>query len=109
MAKTITLSYNGEDYTLEYTRKSIETMEKRGFNIREVASKPMSTLPDLFAGAFLAHHRWVKQDVIDSIFERIPNKEDFLEKLTEMYSEPVEVLFSEPESTEGNASWKASW
>jgi len=109
MAKTIELKYDGETYTLEFTRKSIERMEQNGFVIRDVSDKPMSTLPTLFAGAFLAHHRWVKPEVIDGIFAKIADKETFLAKLTEMYTEPVEVLFSEPESNEGNAEWKASW
>jgi len=109
MAKTIELTYNGETYTLEFTRKSIETMESRGFVISDVSTKPMSTLPTLFAGAFLAHHRWIKPDIVDALFAKIPNKDDFLARLTEMYTEPVEVLFSEPESNEGNAEWKASW
>lgn len=109
MAKTINLTYKGVDYTLEYTRKSIETMERQDFVISDIKSKPMSTLPTLFAGAFLAHHRFVKRDVIDAIFEKITDKEKFLEKLTEMYVEPIEALMEEPEESEGNLTWGASW
>ena len=109
MAKTMTVEREGAKYTLEFTRKSIETMEKQGFVIGDIKSKPMSTLPSLFAGAFLAHHRFVKKDVIDAIFETIPKKDEFLEKLAEMYSEPFEALLDEPEESEGNSTWEANW
>ena len=109
MAKTITIEFEGTEYTLEFTRKSIETMEKQGFVVSEIADKPMSTLPTLFAGAFLAHHRFVKKEVIDSIFARLTNKTEFVQKLAEMYSEPLEALMEEPEESEGNLTWGASW
>ena len=109
MAKTIRINYEGAEYTLEFTRRSIETMERKGFVITDLEDKPMSTLPALFAGAFLAHHRFVKKEVIDSIFKKLTNKEEFLQKLAEMYSEPLEALMEEPEESEGNLTWGASW
>lgn len=109
MAKTIRINYEGDEYTLEFTRRSIETMERKGFVITDLEDKPMSTLPALFAGAFLAHHRFVKKEVIDSIFKKLTNKEEFLQKLAEMYSEPLEALMEEPEESEGNLTWGASW
>ena len=109
MAKTITIKYEGTEYTLEFTRKSIEAMERQGFVISDIGDKPMSTLPTLFAGAFLAHHRFVKNEVIDAIFAKLTNKQEFIQKLAEMYSEPLESLMDEPEVSEGNLTWGASW
>ena len=110
MAKTLTVEFEGKEYTLEYTRKSVERMEREGFVSADIVSKPMSTLPALFAGAFYAHHRFVSDDVKDAIFAKIPNKGDFLAKLAEMYNEPIEALMAEPEEGgEGNAVWKTSW
>lgn len=109
MAKTITFTFEGTEYTLEFTRKSIETMERQGFVVSDIGDKPMSTLPTLFAGAFLAHHRFVKKEVIDSIFEKLTNKQEFIQKLAEMYSEPLEALMDEPKESEGNLTWGASW
>lgn len=109
MAKTITIKYEGTEYTLEFTRRSIEAMERQGFVIGDIKTKPMTTLPTLFAGAFLAHHRFIKRDVVDAIFEKLPDKEKFLEKLAEMYAEPLETLMDEPEESEGNLTWGASW
>lgn len=109
MAKTINLTYEGTDYTLEFTRKSVEMMEKQGFNVSDIRTKPVSTLPTLFAGSFLAHHRWTKDETIEAIFKKIPNKDDFLEKLAEMYNEPLEAMLDEPEGEEGNVTWGASF
>lgn len=109
MAKTIAINFGGTEYTLEFTRKSIELMERQGFVARDIATRPMSTLPALFAGAFLAHHRFVKKDVIDSIFAKLTNKDELVEKLAEMYNEPLETLMNDPEESEGNLTWGASW
>lgn len=108
MAKTITLTYDGTKYTLEFTRKTVEQMERSGFNVRDIRTQPVTTLPVLFAGAFLAHHRWVKDEVINGIFEKLPKKDEFLEKLAEMYNEPLEAMLAEPEE-EGNVSWGADF
>ena len=59
MAKTINFNFEGEDYTLEFTRSSVATLEKQGFNIGDISDKPLTTLPTLFAGAFLAY-RFIK-------------------------------------------------
>lgn len=109
MAKQIIFEYGGTDYTLEFTRKSIETMERQGFVIGDIVDKPMLTLPALFAGAFLAHHRFVKRKEIDEIYSKMTNREDLLQKLAEMYNEPLEALMEEPEENEGNVTWGASW
>lgn len=109
MAKTINFNYEGVDYTLEYTRASVITLERQGFNINDVGDKPLSTLPTLFAGAFLAHHRYVKRETIDAIFEKMTNKMDLVMKLAEMYNEPITALVDEPGESEGNLEWGASW
>lgn len=107
MAKQITFSYEGENYTLEFTRKSVERMERNGFDVHEFDRKPMIYLPQLFEGAFMAHHRFLKKDKIDEIYREMPNKDILIAKLAEMYNDPIETLFEEP--TEGNVDWTASW
>lgn len=109
MSKTIRVTYDGETYTLEFTRETISMMEKNGFRIQDVEDKPMSTLPTLFAGAFLAHHRKIKAGMISKIFERMTDKTGLIAKLGEMYAEPLESLFDEPEGDEGNATWGADF
>ena len=109
MAKTITFNFEGTEYTLEFTRASVATLEKQGFNINDISDKPLTTLPALFAGAFLAHHRFVKREVIDRIFAKMTNKKDLVMRLAEMYNETIESLVDEPEESEGNLEWGASW
>ena len=109
MAKQLRFTYQGKEYCLEYTRKSVELMEKNGFVASDIDGKPMTTLPALFAGAFLANHRYVKQDVVDAIFAKMTNKGELIGKLSEMYNEPIMTLIDEPDESEGNLDWTASW
>lgn len=109
MAKQLKFTFEGEDYVLEFTRRTVAEMEKRGFVAADVEKKPMSTLPALFEGAFLVHHRFVKKDEIDNIFSHMTNKEELIGKLAEMYNEPIIALVEEPDKNEGNVSWTASW
>ena len=107
MAKQITFTFDGKDYCLEFTRKTVERMEANGFDATEFARKPATYLPQLFAGAFMAHHRFIKKPQVDEIFEAMPNKDILIEKLAEMYTDPIESMFDEPEK--GNVDWTASW
>lgn len=109
MSKQLCFKYGDKEYCLEYTRRSVELMEKKGFVAADVETKPMSTLPALFAGAFLAHHRYVKQEIIDEIFANLTNKGELIAKLAEMYNEPIMALVDEPKEAEGNIEWTTSW
>jgi len=110
MAKQIIFEFEGKEYVLEFTRKSIEMMERQGFVASDIVEKPMTTLPALFAGAFLAHHRNVKKELIDEIFSKMTNKEELIRKLAEMYNEPIMALMDEPgPNDEGNVKWEASF
>ena len=113
MAKQVTIHdpTSGVTYTLEYTRKTVEIMERQGFVADDVVKKPMTLLPTLFAGAFLAHHRFVKRDVIDNLYARLTHKDELISHLVEMYNDPLVTLLEDPEQEdgEGNLSWKAGW
>ena len=109
MAKQIIFNCEGNDYVLEYTRRTVKRMEDEGFVAAEIDTRPMTLLPALFAGAFKAHHPFVKQDVIDRIFAAMPNKQDLIGKLAEMYNEPIMSLIDEPDSAEKNVEWVTSW
>jgi len=104
MNKTLTVTYNDKTYTLEYTRKTIAMMENRGFLASQLTDKPMTLLPQLFAGAFLKNHKFTKQEDIDAIFAALPRKEDLIGKLVEMYNEPILTLVDDSENS-GNADW----
>ena len=108
MAKHIKFTFEGTDYCLEYTRRTIREMESEGFNSSEIDGKPMTMIPMLIAGAFKKNHRFVNADKIDRIYRAIPRKEEFVRKLVEMYNEPLNTLIEEPEEGEGNVEWEAN-
>ena len=107
--KSLHITFEGKTYTLEFNRKSVETMERQGFVASDISDKPMTTLPALFAGAFIMHHKFLNKEIIDRMFNKITNKEVFIEKLSEMYNEPLVTLIEEPEEDEGNATWEPNW
>ena len=110
MSKQITFTYNGKPYTLEFTRKTIRQMEDAGFNIQTINEKPMTMLPDFFAGAFRVNHRNVSRDLIDEIYSNMPQKDKLIEKLVEMYNEPLSALMDEPdEDSAKKVDWTASF
>ena len=109
MSKQLRFTYQDKEYVLEYTRRSVEMMEKKGFVASDIETKPVTVLPALFAGAFLANHRYVKQDVVDEIYSKMTNKQELIGKLAEMYNEPIMALVDEPEESEGNLDWTACW
>ena len=108
-AKQLNFIFDDKEYTLEFNRRTVAEMEKKGFIVSEITDKPMTCLPALFAGAFLAHHRHVKQDVIEKIYSTLTKKEELIGKLAEMYNEPIAALLEEPEEAKGNVNWTATW
>ena len=109
MSKQLRFEDNGTEYTLEYTRRSVEQMEREGFVADDIKTKPMTMLPAMFAGAFKVHHRFVKPDVINEIYSMMTNKEALIGKLAEMYNDTLSSLFDEPAESSGNLTWTASW
>ena len=105
MATTISFTYEGRDYCLEFTKESIKEMEKQGFRANEVLEAPMSMLPELFAGAFKAHHKYTNRKIIDEIFDKMTDKRQLVDTLSQMYSEPISALMEES-GDEGN---KIAW
>lgn len=108
MNKQLKFTYDDVDYTLEFTRRTVEMMERNGFQISEIAEKPMTMLPTLFQGAFLSRHRSVKRDKINEIYSKMSNKQDLISKLVEMYNEPIATLLEDDEN-EGNVDWTTCW
>lgn len=108
--KQLHLTHNGKEYTLEFTRKTVERMEREGFLIGDIVDKPAITLPTLFAGAFYANHPFdAPRKVTDAIFDTISNKRELIGKLAEMYNEPISAMMEDPADEAGNANWTANW
>lgn len=107
MDKKLTFTYDDKDYVLEYTKNTVRQMERSGFIANDLEDKPMTVLPTLFAGAFLANHSSVKREKIDRIYSKMGDKKRLIAALSEMYNDTVETLLEEPE--EGNVEWTQNW
>lgn len=105
MSKKIKLSYDGKEYTLEYTRNTALALEQSGFVLSDVRNKPVSSLVTLFNGAFVANHRRLEGSVVEKIFDSLKDKDKLLAALVGMYDETVSSLMDSTDD-EGNATWE---
>ena len=103
--KQLTVTFEGKEYTLEYTRSAVRQMERRGFVADDIASKPMTIIPDLFAGAFLSKYPQLKREKIDQIFDSIVGKQKLLRALTLMYNDTIESLLDDGDAESGEENW----
>ena len=76
-----------------------------------IKDQPAIGIPMLFKGAFLVHHRMIRDDLTDKIWEVLKNKSELIGKLMEMYAEPINALISDPENEddEKNVDWGANF
>lgn len=109
MSKKIEFDYEGEHYTLEYNRKSIEMLEKNGFRLAEFESKLMTNIPLLFHGAFFMHHPTMMVAKVDEIYDNLEDKKSIAAQLYGMVAETYNTLFEEKKDEEGEETKKISW
>jgi len=104
----INFEYMGKEYCLEYTPDTIKRMEANGFNINEIGDKPAIRIEQLWAGAFMAHHRKAVGDGIpEKLLKQMKNREELYRKLAEMYNNTLAYLMDD-EDNEGNVEWTAT-
>lgn len=108
MAKVIKFTYNDVEYTLEYTRKTLEKMEADGIVLSQLDKKPVTILPKLFQYAFFAHHKRISKVTVEEIFELFVNKNDMYNKLSAMAMDTLNTLF-EDSTTKNAIKWKANF
>lgn len=110
MAIQIKITYNKQEYTLEYTRQAAANIESQGFDLAQVGSKPNIMIPLLVQGAFQKHHRGMKRAEINEVFEHVTEKvrgdESFLGVLMEMYSDTLTTLTDEAKDEGNAATWE---
>lgn len=107
MNKQIRFAYDGKDYILEFTRDTVRQMERGGFSMNALTDKPMTCIPDLFAGAFLKNHSSIRRSKVDTIYESLKDRNRLIRALIDMYNESVESLMDD--DAEGNAEWTPNW
>lgn len=103
----INFKYDEKEYTLEFTRQSVKTMEAQGFVLDDISTKPANMLPMLFAGAFIRNHKGIKRSLVDEMYDQIADKSEFLPALIEMYAETLSSLTDDKEDG-GNVSWSVT-
>lgn len=105
MNTKIEFDKDNEHYVLEYSRESIALMEKQGFSVSELTTKPMIMLPLAFEGLFYKNHRKVTKKFVDEIYEQFKNKDKLMETIGIMLEESYSSLTDEGNS-KGNIEWK---
>lgn len=113
--KKIELTYMGKQYTLEFNRRTVLKLEKalraEGINLVDMTENEnvnplelISIVDTVFTYAFKMHHPNVTQDVIDTIFEKMGNKEQLSGVLLEIMTAPINAL---ADNKEGEITWAA--
>lgn len=108
MSTKLTITDNRKTYVLEFTRDTVSRMERAGFVVQNFGNAVMNDSMMLWNGAFLANHPNVSTAVKDALWEKMGNKADLLQKLMEMYTEPLTALMADPDDKSGELSWKVS-
>lgn len=107
MNKKIEFEKDGQKYVLEYTRESVALMEKQGFSIEEITTKPMTMLPLAFEGLFYKNHRRVQKSFVDEVYNGFKDKDKLLEAIYSMLDECYSTLTgTDEENDKGNIEWK---
>ena len=114
MSTTVTITYQKQQYVLEYSRNAVKQLEQQGFVVDQLGEKPMTMVPLLVYGAFIKNHKGIKRALVDEIYEHIVDKigdgeDGFIQVLLEMYAETVNTLTDNSTVDEGNAAtWKVT-
>jgi hypothetical protein len=114
MSTTVTITYQKQQYVLEYSRNAVKQLEQQGFVIDQLGDKPMTMVPLLVYGAFMKNHKGIKRSLVDEIYEHLVDKigdgeDGFIQVLLEMYAETVNTLTDNSAVDEGNAAtWKVT-
>lgn len=109
MAKTMTVTWEGKKYLLEFTRDTVRQIEQTGFNVDKAMDTPLSSTEILFTGAFLAHEA-------DALKAKIPEKildhgidTKMLGALKEMYDQPIRDMFSGEGDDKNPLEWETDF
>lgn len=78
----------GKTYELDFSRESVKFAENRGFRIDEIATFPVSRIPDLFYYSFRKNHKNVARSQTDSLLESMGGLTSaVLERLNQLYNQ----------------------
>lgn len=106
MAKKIEFEVEGTPYTLEFSRRTQTSMERNGFRLDQIGDQPQTMIPMLFRGAFMMHHPRIKEEEVNTIYNRLGNKDELITALVECYGDVTSTLFDEPEDDSKKVQWR---
>lgn len=103
---SINFTYDGVDYTLEYTPYSVRKMEDEGVDFNKIGDRLVNAPYDLFSGAFISRHNYVPRKARDKMYEEVmavnEDGQNLIEMLSEMLKDELEYIASKPR---GNVKW----
>ena len=106
MAKRLILTdKQGNKYTLEFNRMTVDRMQRSGF-VLDVDRLQMC-ITDLVTGAFRMHHRGMEWKEIEKVWKDQTHRDELLKKLVEMFYAPtVDLMGSDEQNGEDeNPTW----
>ena len=107
---TITDPISGQEYTLEFNRKTAKKALKEGFNPDADDLEAVFMIPILFNNAFEMHHPDLDEKEKDAIYEMLPDKNGLIGALGELFADPIEKLTADPKGAKSkNFKWKKTW
>jgi hypothetical protein len=108
MAKIVLTDSNKKQYTAEFNRDVVVSMEDRGITPQAVSETPLKSVPLFFMWAFKKNHPKIKRDETDELWKNLSteDKEAVLLKLIEFWTETQDTLMSEPEDDTKKVSWE---
>lgn len=101
----IKFNYDGVDYTLAFTAASIKKMERDGFNFADVEKHILTAPEDLFCGAFIAHHPYVKREKRIEIFNALRSNAETGESIMDAIGSMLAEAVDEISGHSGNVTW----
>ena len=103
MEKTLTFKVDGKEYKLAYTRETVIATENMGFNLMNIAEKPVASLTYLWRGAFLEHHDSLTIAEVDGLLGKVKHT-GLLDALLDLYNAPILTLMDE-ENEKNAVGW----
>lgn len=106
MSKRLILTdKEGNKYTLEFNRITIDRMQRNGFVLD--TDRLYMSAKDLITGAFRMHHRGMEWNEIEKVWKQQTKRDELLKKLVEMFYEPTIDLMGN--DAEGNEDENPTW
>ena len=103
---SIIIKDGDKEYTLQFNRYSIVQMEEKGFDVKNIEKKPLSTITKLIRGAFYMHHPRMTDAEIDAVADKLGDTEKLVEELVKLYGDALMALTQGNQDKSKNVMWE---